>query len=274
MRIRADDTAMRAVHAMEAWSARSESAARGLAGGRRTEHASSDSAASTLEMKLRARSASLSMTVRNLQNTVAIYDVIDAAQQGIVEVASRMESLAVRAANTGTMGTEERDALRAEFEHLKIAVGDIADSTRWGTESLSAASGYKGASSRVQMSEHAGDTWDPVAAAFVSDLAGAFRSITSQVDDAGALTEIQNARAAFESDVRSVYTSARARVGAALSSAQARLATVSDAHDRIDGADMAQLVLERGRAAVMLSAGVAVTAQASGLSRSVVRLLT
>jgi flagellin-like hook-associated protein FlgL len=213
--------------------------------------------------------------VQNLQNIVGVYDIIDQTQQSVVDIARRMRELAVRAQNSATVSTEEIAALQAEFHSLVVDAGRISDMTRLGDRSLSIGAGgtYYGANARIQLSEQAGDYLDPLPNGSLNDLAGDIRNISVAVDDPSAIGVIDAAVQDFQQNIRAAYVATRFRADAALTVAQNRLAALGDAESRITGADMASASTERVKAGILLSAGVAMTAQAAKLSSSVAGLL-
>jgi flagellin len=275
MRIRSNEAALRGAHSSELWAERIERNSRQIASGVRIASGRDDAAGLVISQKLRAHLGGLRQTVQNLQNIVGVYDVIDQTQQSVVDIARRMRELAVRAQNSATVSTEEIAALQAEFHSLVVDAGRISDMTRLGDRALSIGAGgtYYGANARIQLSEQAGDYLDPLPNGSLNDLAGNIRGISVTVDDPTAIGVIDAAVQDFQQNVRAAYVATRFRADAALTVAQNRLAALGDAESRITGADMASASTERVKAGILLSAGVAMTAQAAKLSSSVVGLL-
>ena len=275
MRIRSNDAALRGVHASELWADRIERNSRELASGVRVASARDDAAGLVISQKLRAHLGGLRQTVQNLQNVVGVYDVIDQTQQSVIDIARQMKELAVRAGNSATIGADEISALQAEFHALVIDAGRLSDMTRIGDRALGNGAGgsYYGANARIQLSENADDFIDPLPNGATHDLAGAIRDITVTVDDPTAIQVIDDAVDDFQTNVRAAYVATRFRADAALTVAQNRLAALQDAESRIAGADMAYASIERVKAGILLSAGVAMTAQAAKLPSSVLGLL-
>jgi len=128
-----------------------------LSSGYRVNRAADDAAGLAVSEKMRAQIRGLNMAIRNAQDGVSLIQTAEGGAQKIQDILQRMRELAVQAAN-GTLDSEDRAALDAEYQQLVQEIERTANSTHFNKISLlndKAVSPIK-----IQVGPNNGDTID------------------------------------------------------------------------------------------------------------------
>jgi len=123
-----------------------------LSSGLRINRASDDAAGLGISNGLTSQINGANQGVRNLNDGISMVQTAEGAIGAAQEMAQRILTLATQGAN-GTMGTSERNAIRAEMRQLMIAIDGIGSRTKFSTISL-----LNGAEVTLQASNVSTDT--------------------------------------------------------------------------------------------------------------------
>jgi len=106
-----------------------------LSSGLRINRASDDAAGLGITNALTSQINGANQGVRNLNDGISMVQTAEGAIGAAQEMAQRILTLATQGAN-GTMGTSERNAIRAEMRQLMIAIDSIGSRTKFSGNSL------------------------------------------------------------------------------------------------------------------------------------------
>jgi len=106
-----------------------------LSSGLRINRASDDAAGLGITNALTSQINGANQGVRNLNDGISMVQTAEGAIGAAQEMAQRILTLATQGAN-GTMGTSERNAIRAEMRQLMIAIDGIGSRTKFSSVSL------------------------------------------------------------------------------------------------------------------------------------------
>jgi flagellin len=106
-----------------------------LSSGLRINRASDDAAGLGITNSLTSQINGANQGIRNLNDGISMVQTAEGAIGAAQEMAQRILTLATQGAN-GTMGTSERNAVRAEMRQLMIAIDSIGSRTKFTTTSL------------------------------------------------------------------------------------------------------------------------------------------
>jgi flagellin len=102
-----------------------------LSSGKRVNRAGDDAAGLAIGQKLQAQVRGLSQAIRNAQDGISLIQTAEGALDESQSILQRMRELAVQAAN-GTLATDERSKITAEFQNLQAELTRIAQTTQFG----------------------------------------------------------------------------------------------------------------------------------------------
>ena len=106
-----------------------------LSTGLRINSAKDDPAGLVISERMRAQIRGLHMAARNAQDGVSLIQTAEGAMAEVHGILQRMKELAVQSAN-GTNLTLDRNALAAEFNHLREELNDISRSSNYNDMNL------------------------------------------------------------------------------------------------------------------------------------------
>jgi len=95
--------------------------------GKLYQYASEAPVAAAQSIRYKARIAQLEQNASNIEDAKEMLKVADTALDSYDEILSRIYELSTQAANVGTLGKEERDAIKIEIEQLKKEVVSLAN---------------------------------------------------------------------------------------------------------------------------------------------------
>ena len=125
-----------------------------LSSGLRINRAKDDSAGLGIANALTSQINSANQGVRNLNDGISLVQTAEGALGAAQEMAQRILSLAVQGAN-GTMGDDQRSALRQEMRQLMYAIDSIGTRTKFGNSTNSL---LYSAAITIQSTNQTGDT--------------------------------------------------------------------------------------------------------------------
>lgn len=95
--------------------------------GRRYQYASEAPVAAAQSIRYKSRISQLEQCKANIEDANELLKVTDSALESYDDILSRMYELSTQAANVGTMGKEDRDAIKVELEQLRKEAVSIAN---------------------------------------------------------------------------------------------------------------------------------------------------
>ena len=245
-----------------------------LSSGLRINSARDDAAGLAIATRMSSDIRGSEVAKRNTNDGISALQIADGALSSITDNVQRMRELAVQSA-TGTLTTDDRANLAAEFTELKTQIGTVVSSTKFnGVDLLTAAAatndlviqtgaGELAANNRttVQLVDGTAIAGGLTAAALTD--AGSSQSAIGLLDTA--LTELNKGRATIGAGIN--------RLDAVVSNLDTTVTNVSAARGRIMDADFAKETANLTRTQILQQAGTAMLAQANQLPNNVLSLL-
>ncbi|MDW8252939.1 MAG: flagellin, partial [Chloroflexota bacterium] len=102
-----------------------------LSSGKRVNRAGDDAAGLAIGQKLQAQVRGLGQAIRNAQDGISMIQTAEGALDETQSILQRMRELAVQAAN-GSLSSDERSKITAEFQNLQQEITRIAQTTQFG----------------------------------------------------------------------------------------------------------------------------------------------
>ena len=106
-----------------------------LATGSRINSASDDAAGLAISSKMTSQIRGLDQAVRNGNDAIAMLQTADGAMIEVSNMLQRMRELSVQG-GTGTISSDDRQALNTEFAALRTEIDRIANNTQWNGDNL------------------------------------------------------------------------------------------------------------------------------------------
>ncbi|MCU1376187.1 MAG: flagellin, partial [Actinomycetia bacterium] len=107
-----------------------------LSSGFRINRAADDAAGLVISEGLRSQVMGLKMATRNAQDGVSVVQTAEGALTETHSILQRIRELAVQAASTGSSDTDARSAAQTEVVQLKSELDRIANTTKFGAQTL------------------------------------------------------------------------------------------------------------------------------------------
>jgi flagellin len=101
-----------------------------LSSGKRINTAGDDAAGLSISTRMEAQVRGLSQAIRNANDGISLVDTAEGAMDEITSMLQRMRELAIQSSN-GTLNTQDRANLDAEFSQLKSEIDRIVENTRF-----------------------------------------------------------------------------------------------------------------------------------------------
>ena len=244
-----------------------------LSSGLRINSAADDAAGLSITQNLNAQIAGLKQATRNANDGISVIQTAEGALGEVNNVLSRMRELAVQAANSGTLGTNERNYIDQEFQLLESELNRIVGVTEFNGQKLIDGSLSTGVSFQVGMRNSTNDR----IALTVMDSDATALGLNDEV--LSAATSAQAAIEALDSAIQSVAT-LRGTLGATQNRLTMTISNLTNMHEnfsasasRIQDADIAEETAQMTRHQILTQAGVAVLAQANQLPQAALSLL-
>lgn len=95
--------------------------------GKLYQYASEAPVAAAQSIRYKSKIAQLEQNQSNIEDANELLKVTDSALESYDEILTRISELSTQAANVGTMGKEDRDAIKVEIEQLKKEIVSIAN---------------------------------------------------------------------------------------------------------------------------------------------------
>jgi flagellin len=232
-----------------------------LASGLRIATASDDPAGLGISERMRAQLKSLAQAARNGQDGVSLVQTAEGALNEANANLTRMRELAIEAAN-GTLNTDDRSTLDAEFQALIEEIDRIASTTSFnGVDLLNTAAGTV----TIQIGTESGEsiTINLVDTTTTGlGLSGATFDLTTITNASSALDTIDAAITSI-TNARGDLGASQNRLQSAIRSLQNAEENLSAAESRIRDVDVARETADLTRNTILQQAAVSVLAQAN-----------
>ncbi len=242
-----------------------------LSSGFRINRAADDAAGLAISERLRAQVRGYAQAVRNAQDGISLVQTAEGALNEVHSILQRMRELVVQA-GTGTVSSDDRDAIQTEIEALIGELNRISDATTFNGVQL-----LNGSAGTVSILVDANGS-NVIVVNLSRDLdaaglgvdgvdvtAGSFNAATTLSTIDGALATVSTTRAQLGA-VQNRLEHTIANLGVAVEN-------LSAAESRIRDADMAQEMVQFTRNQILLQAGTAMVAQANAAPQVVLQLL-
>lgn len=239
-----------------------------LSSGLRIVTAADDAAGLGISERMRAEISSLDMASRNAQDGVSLVQTAEGALSEVSDNLVRMRELAVQSAN-GTLSTEDRASLDAEFQALTSEIDRVAGDTAFnGTSLLDAA-----ATISIQVGKDSGDTIDISTADMQTTALGVNGLDITTAANATALLVSMDSAIDDVVTQRGAFGASQNRLSSAMRSIAANSENLSAAESRIRDVDVAKETAELTKNRILQQAASSVLAQANSQPQMALSLL-
>jgi flagellin len=295
LRINSNVAAMNAYRNLSQTDKAMRSSLEKLSSGLRINKAADDAAGLSISQGLQSQIGGLQVAARNAQDGVNVVQTADGALNETSSILQRMRDLAVQASNSGSQDAGAQSAAQTEFVQLGQELDRIAQTTKFGNQSLlnvgvGGAAGYKGRF-QVDSGTGAGSTIDvdlTTSGALSGTTITGFDSLGLGVDS-GTLdlttmtgstpTGANNAITALDTAIKDVST-ARSNLGAyqnrfehTINNINVAVENLTASKSAITDTDMAQEMTNFTKAQILQQAGTSMLAQANSAAQGVLKLL-
>jgi flagellin len=255
-----------------------------LSSGLRIVAAKDDAAGLAISEKMKAQVRGLAQAERNANDGISMVQTAEGALDEVSGALIRMRELSVQA-STGTLGSEERGYLEAEFQDLITEINRIADVTEFNGKKLLNGASSGGVYFQVGVNDV---TSDRITASIAGTLGGTYASQLGLASTGASSIYSQHiSQASMAQDALSVIDKAIQDVSGVrgdLGGIQNRLAitvnnlatvreNLSAANSRIRDVDVAYETVNLTRSQILMQAGVSVLAQSNQLPSMALSLI-
>ena len=246
-----------------------------LSSGKRITKASDDAAGLAISKNLEAQNRGIKQASRNASDGVSMVQVAEGGLNETSNILTRLRELSIQSASD-TLGNDERTFLQQEFSQLTQEMDRIANSTQFNGFHM-----LKGENERGELEIHVGAfggeenkiKWDSsVTNATVSGLDIDSLALDTKESAVGSLDVIDKAINKV-SAYRSTLGSVQSRLTSSINNLETQYLNQEAARSRIEDVDIAEASAKVASINVRQASGIAVLAQANGLSNGALRLL-
>ncbi len=250
-----NNTAAKAAKAMEK-----------LSSGYRINRAADDAAGLAISEKMRGQIGGLAQAQRNAQDGISLVQTAEGALEDVHSMLQRIRELKVQY-DGGTLSTNDKNAIDAEFTQLKAEITAVRDNTQFNQNALLNAAG----TTTFQVGANSGETISVTRI----DLIGASGTsgVTSQSSLATLTLNSVDTAIDNVSKVRSDFGAAQNRLEHRLNNLATYQENLVASESRIRDVDMASEMVNFTKLQILQQAGTSMLAQANQSSQSVLSLL-
>ena len=249
-----------------------------LSSGLRVNSAKDDAAGLAIAERMNTQVRGMNVAVRNANDGISLAQTAEGALGKIGDNLQRMRELAVQSAND-TNGTEDREALDAEFKQLALENARVIETTKFNNaELLTGAGGASGAFAfQVGANTSADNQITVTTTNMKTSMGAATQGATASLGTSAgaaldAMTAIDAALTAVNKQ-RSEFGAVQNRFDAVVSNLQVSAENQAASRARIMDADFATETSNLSRSQILQQAGTAMVAQANQLPQGVLSLL-
>jgi len=229
-----------------------------LASGLRIANASDDAAGLGISERMRSQIRSLGQASRNAQDGISMVQSAEAALGETGANLSRMRELAVQSAN-GTLNTQDRATINAEFTALATEITRIADQNQFNGIALLNQTGTVD----IQVGINSGDSIAiNLTSTTATDLAVSTLSTTTVANATSSLAALDAAINTVNT-VRGSLGATQNRISSSVRSILSTRENLSAAESRIRDLDIAEETADLTRNSILQQAAVSILAQAN-----------
>jgi flagellin len=244
-----------------------------LSSGLRINQAADDAAGLAISEKLRAHVRGLAQAQKNANDGISMLQTAEGALNETSDMLGRMRELAVESAN-GTLGTEERKALNAEFTQLRSEISRIANSTEFAGTKLLDGSQSAGTTFQVGIRDTTNDRITLVLSSAKATALGITTGLSvSTVTHARAVLSVLDDAIDSVSARRGDIGAKQNRLYVTINNLAAMHENLSAANSRIRDTDVAAESANFTKSQILMQAGISVLAQANQLPQMALSLL-
>jgi len=294
LRINSNIAAMNAYRNLASTDKQMKGSLEKLSSGLRINRAADDAAGLSISQGLQSQIGGLQVAARNAQDGINVVQTADGALNETGAILQRMRDLAVQASNTGSQDSGATSAAQTEFNQLNQELDRIAQTTKFGSQSLlDVTSGAYVGTFQVDSGTGNGSTitvdlssTGALNAASLTTVSGGTKitGFDSAGLQTGALDLTTNAGAKsaidqLDTSIANVST-VRANLGAyqnrfdhTINNLNVAIENLSASKSAITDTDMAQEMTAFTKAQILQQAGTAMLAQANQAPQGVLKLL-
>ena len=294
LRINSNIAAMNAYRNLASTDKQMKGSLEKLSSGLRINRAADDAAGLSISQGLQSQIGGLQVAARNAQDGINVVQTADGALNETGTILQRMRDLAVQASNTGSQDSGATSAAQTEFNQLNQELDRIAQTTKFGSQSLlDVTSGAYVGTFQVDSGTGNGSTitvdlssTGALNAASLTTVSGCTKitGFDSAGLQTGALDLTTNAGAKsaidqLDTSIANVST-VRANLGAyqnrfdhTINNLNVAIENLSASKSAITDTDMAQEMTAFTKAQILQQAGTAMLAQANQAPQGVLKLL-
>ncbi len=259
-----------------------------LSSGKRINKAGDDAAGLAISEKMKAQIGGLKQAKRNAQDGISLIQTAEGALSETHSILSRMNDLAVQAAN-GTLASKKADPtdptseeigdrgkIQREIEKLQKNIDDIAGNTEFNTMKL--LDGNNGGSANGFIFQ-IGASKDQEASVKIGDMSSSALKVGKDDIDLSSATGAKDAIAVINDAINTV-SDTRAELGATqnglthtINNLGTTTENLSEANSRIEDVDMAEEMMNFTKSNILSQAATSMLAQANAMPNSVLSLL-
>jgi flagellin len=249
-----------------------------LSTGKRINGASDDAAGVAIASRLSSEVRGTNQAIRNAMDAQSMIDTAEGAHNEIENILQRMRELAVQAAND-TNDSNDRTALKTEFDELVVEIDRIADVTTWAGQNLLTGSGGTASSGSFSFQIGSGTTSANQLSITIASLATSGSTLSVSSLTLASMTSATSAITAIDSAITAL-NSQRASLGSysnRLDHTVNNLTNISNnlaaGLGRIEDADFAAETTSLAKSQILQQASTAMLAQANASKQNVLSLL-
>jgi flagellin len=266
-------SSLQAQNSLNMTSAKLNSTLQQLSSGQRINSGSDDAAGLAIANGLQANVTALTQSVQNASDGVGMLQVADGALSQITTLLNRAVTLATESAS-GTVSTQQRTSLDAEFTSIKAEIDAIGQKTTYNGAAV-----FGSATLTVFMSDSSGAGTTSVGVAMVTvdsgNLNGASltaNNLTSSTNAQAALTSINSAIADVAA-LRGTLGASSNQLQAATNVMNSQITNVQNAESGIMDANIGTTTANLSKYQILQQTGIAALQQSNQMSQSVLKLL-
>jgi len=250
-----------------------------LSSGSRINSGADDAAGLAIANGLQANVTALTQSAQNANDGVGSLQVADGALAQVTTLLNRAVTLATEA-STGTVSSQQRGALDAEFTQIKAEIDRIGSTTTFNGTSVFTATTTSIFLSDANSSSQIGVTVGTIASTAITDGTGA-NAVNLSTDTLTGTdgTSAQTALGHIDTAIANV-ASIRGAIGAGINRLQSAVNVINNqvqnltsAEDGITAADIPSEVANLSRYTILQQSGISALAQANSAQQSILNLL-
>ncbi|MFN3730724.1 flagellin [Comamonas testosteroni] len=242
-----------------------------LGTGYRVNSAMDDAAGLQIATRLNAQARGMSVAQKNTQNGISMLQTAEGALAEVGNIILRMKDLATEGSNA-TATTDDKTAMKAEFDALSAEITNIMDNTKFGGQALMATGGTLTAAASFQIGATAAETYSFDASGSLTALNTAITALKAGAIANGTITLAETASNAVGT-LRSAIGAGANRLEHVYNNLGNMIQNTEAAKGRILDVDYASETANMTNKQMLMQASSAMLKQSSSMSQMVASLL-